>query len=474
MGTGDCFALKFFKDDQTTFKILIDSGSISGGKEHFTPFVENLKDYLDNQVDVLVITHEHNDHVLAFQRCKDLFTENFQVDEIWMGWPEKDGDPTVEAWKTDYGQKKLALKLASDRLEKMINSNSLKKEFDGHEGSAQLMGARKHFVRNLNEISNLHVAPNFSANDGEYKGLLGGMKVVKEDIADNNISYYRPGDILRNILGLEGVKIYILGPPELYRSIEVEDGGEGESYSRNLNLSDQDTFGLAVLSANGYLTAKDLPFDKDYLVADDAALRTAYDKESWRSIDYDWLYASGSLALRLEHFTNNLSLVMAIEFEESGKIMLFPGDAEYGSWASWHNIHWNDTSDCSDALTTEQLLNRTVFYKVAHHLSHNGTAKRLGLNMMTHPELTAMATLDYGRIGSSWTNTMPNNNIIEELLTKTKGRLIIMNEDQLEHRGKTMTEAILEAKNNMTSGERQHFDNAFVKNDLFFQFTVFA
>ncbi len=106
--------------------------------------------------------------------------------------------------------------------------------------------------------------------------------------------------------------------------------------------------------------------------------------------------------------TNNLSLALAIGFEDSGRVMLFPGDAEYGSWASWHKINWTEPSRTPGTHLTEDLLNRTVFYKVAHHLSHNGTAQRLGLEMMRAPDLAAMATLDYSVISNGWTTTMPN------------------------------------------------------------------
>jgi len=117
-------------------------------------------------------------------------------------------------------------------------------------------------------------------------------------------------------------------------------------------------------------------------------------------------------------------------------VMLFPGDAEYGSWNSWHAIPWAEKgrgkkADGSPKDLTEDLLNRTVFYKVAHHLSHNGTARRKGSELMIDKDLTAMATLDYAVISESWTGTMPNQGLLQDLLTKTKGRLLVMRTDDL-------------------------------------------
>ena len=53
-------------------------------------------------------------------------------------------------------------------------------------------------------------------------------------------------------------------------------------------------------------------------------------------------------------------------------------------------------------------------------LSHNGTAKSVGLDMMTSSDLVAMATLDYSVISSTWKSIMPNRMIVKQLLEKTK------------------------------------------------------
>src|SRR4029078_10714802 len=95
IGTGDCFAIKFFPGETETFTMMIDCGAWSGDRAVFETHVKDLKAYLDNKVDVLVVTHDHNDHVLGFERCADLFTQNFMVGKIWMSWAEKDGDALV-------------------------------------------------------------------------------------------------------------------------------------------------------------------------------------------------------------------------------------------------------------------------------------------------------------------------------------------------------------------------------------------
>ena len=135
MGTGDCFVVKFFSGEEVKFKMMIDGGAIYGTKTRLSPYVEDLKAYVDNHINALVITHEHQDHVLAFEKCKSLFTSNFTVDQIWMGWTENDSDPKVERWKEDYGEKKAALKLASDMLDEMLENEEAQAQFSGCEGN---------------------------------------------------------------------------------------------------------------------------------------------------------------------------------------------------------------------------------------------------------------------------------------------------------------------------------------------------
>ncbi|HEX8530431.1 MAG TPA: hypothetical protein VF646_10425, partial [Cytophagales bacterium] len=165
----------------------------------------------------------------------------------------------------------------------------------------------------------------------------------------------------------------------------------------------------------------------------------------------------------------------AIEFEGSGRVMLFPGDAEFGSWENWHKIKWSVPSRNKKKPLTEDLLNRTVFYKVAHHLSHNGTAKTLGVEMMEHKDLAAMATLDYGIISSGWTSTMPNRDLLRELITRTKGRLMVMQEDKVlydKRTGVLLADRIREERGKMSSKELEAFNAAYEERPLYLQYTV--
>lgn len=106
-------------------------------------------------------------------------------------------------------------------------------------------------------------------------------------------------------------------------------------------------------------------------------------EESWRTIDDDWLMQAEALALFLNTFTNNSSLVLAIELVESKKVLLFAADARTGNWLSRDKVPWADKN-----VSTNDLLARTVFYKVGHHASRNATLVA-GSEKMKHPDLVA-------------------------------------------------------------------------------------
>lgn len=476
MGTGDCFVIKFFADTEEKFKMMIDCGVWKRSADYVRPFIEDLKEYVDNRIDLLVITHEHSDHVSVFESCKDLFLNDFTVDKIWMGWSEDDSLSKIKKWKTQHGEKKVALAIAAERIDKAVNNPKFQEEMEKEQMGYRIMSAKKNFAEALKGFADLHVM----AAEGTYKGFLAGMKIIKKEIAEDNIDYLYPGDIIDGIEGAEGIKFYVLGPPEKWETIEMEGGGEDESYTNNKILKGTDAFSASILSSKASLDIESiLPFDQIY-ETDKSEIIDKYknDKESWRNIDDDWLYSAGSLALRVNSLTNNLSLALAIEFEDSGRVMLFPGDAEYGSWSSWHEINWKGVKPKDENLHfTQDLLKRTVFYKVAHHMSHNGTAQRLGLNMMEHKDLAAMATLNYDSIAPNWKFTMPNREMLQELLEKTKGRVMIMKDSDLyyDFKGKEpLPEKIKDAQKKMNIKEKKEFTESFKReeNNLYVEYTV--
>lgn len=476
-GTGDCFALKFYQGDQVNFNMMIDGGTWSGTQKYLSKYVKDLKDFLGNKIDVLVVTHEHKDHVHLFDVCKNMFVnDSFEVGQIWMGWTENDKSKKVKEWKKDFGKKKLALANASKHIGELVKTDEFASQYKDNLYGDEMLAMRKKYSGVLDEFAELH----FSLKDGQYLGGLAGMEVVKKDIKTNRYEYLKQGDIKTFAEKLPGVKFYVLGPPKDIGAVKKEKGkkGSGEAYDHNEDLAKSDAFSMAMNTINDTSAIiDDKPFKSIYEEHGDHPLFLTYKNPGmeWRKIDHDWLLSSGLLALRIERGLNNLSLALAIEIGETGKVLLFPGDAEIGSWASWHTIDWPIEREEDQKHFTEELLNRTIFYKVAHHLSHNGTAKSLGADMMNHPDLMVMATLDYNIISSSWEGTMPNTGLLKDLVRKSKGRFIVMNDKDLFYdsaKQVPLGKRILEEQNRMSSEERKAFSENYVNSKLYHELTV--
>jgi hypothetical protein len=151
-------------------------------------------------------------------------------------------------------------------------------------------------------------------------------------------------------------------------------------------------------------------------------------ENDWRKIDTDWLNAAADLALQLDNDTNNTSLALAIELIDSGKVLLFPGDAQVGNWLSWQNLSWTvkTSQEVDQSVRTRDLLTRTILYKVGHHASHNATLKRYGLELMQSPELVAAIPVDeeFARNKKPKPWDMPAGTLYRRLQEKTKGRVL--------------------------------------------------
>ena len=100
----------------------------------------------------------------------------------------------------------------------------------------------------------------------------------------------------------------------------------------------------------------------------------------------DGAAARKPLALALDSQTNNLSLAMAIEIEPGGRVLLFPGDAQISQWLAWSQLQWPSAGAASVAVTTAELLSRTILYKVGHHGAGRAPRASGGLDLMTSPD----------------------------------------------------------------------------------------
>ena len=75
-GLGDCFLLAFHREGDTPWFMLIDCGVIIGTRKSaaaMNAVGSNIYDTTGGHIDLLVITHEHWDHISGFIEAKTVF-----------------------------------------------------------------------------------------------------------------------------------------------------------------------------------------------------------------------------------------------------------------------------------------------------------------------------------------------------------------------------------------------------------------
>jgi hypothetical protein len=423
-GLGDCYLLAFRTQESRARYMLIDCGVFLGtkdGSKRLQAVARDITAATGGHLHVLVVTHEHWDHLAGFQYARQIFDE-LDIDEAWLAWTECPGHPLAERLRK---RREITLRALDSALHQLRALNSP-------------LAAR------LEGILSFH---DFLAADTKLRGSSGQMQYVQQKARSNR--YLSPNEQPINWKDVPGLRFFVLGPPEDEKLLSRSDpsGLEGEVYERPDALNTPAAFYASVLASDdpGNLTSaeqdmfnRSLPFDRTHGIRIKEAsahvefgkfFQTSYGFSTstelpqgaeWRRIDMDWWGQVENLALHLDNDTNNTSLVLAIELP-GGKVLLFPGDAQVGNWHSWHNLSWPDEE--KESITAVDLLQRTVLYKVGHHGSHNATLRAKGLELMTRPDLVAMIPV-YKDAAEQRNWAMPFPSLLDRLKEKTRGRIL--------------------------------------------------
>jgi len=435
-GLGDCFLLTFTEDGKPEFNMMIDCGVLQKTKNDkaiMTKVVEHIEAALPEKtvnkekkrwLDVVVLTHEHADHISGFTKAKEVF-ERIHFGEVWAAWLDDETHPKYKLVRDRFHKQLKGLKSA---VAKMDSNKS-----DGVKTAVELV------LHDFFEDALLGTTSTTAGRSPSWDFAIG------KSVGDPK--FFTPGKMFP-LPGFDDIRIYILGPSEDYETFTQVNPPQDDTYrTKGSGFALTDSFFAAVSDDDSLTSEAFQPFEKRLRVNPATAESNGFFKtyygfepgaEDWRRIDDDWLSVAGSLALKLDSYTNNTCLVFAIEFVSSQKVLLFPGDAQFSNWLSWQKLSWEvpDDNGGKQKLTTKDLLERTVLYKVGHHGSHNATLKKHGLEMMTSPELIAIIPVsrDMARNQTSSTNPhgweMPERNLFERLLEKTRGRVLLADESQ--------------------------------------------
>lgn len=408
LALGDCFLLSF-GEKRFDFHLLIDCGTLKGSPrtDALPAVIADIHETTGGKLNAVAVTHEHWDHLSAFAQHPDLF-DKIEFGTVWMPWTEDphDPDPVAQQLRDRFepGLRAMGLAAASDQ-----SVQSLLGFYGFDDGGA--LGA---------------ASGKLSVNTRKARDYVLNRKPADQP-------FLSPGEVFEPVPGL---RVYVLGPPRSRKQLARDQPRAGETFEPAMRSGVNAALGAALLQrfqATGENDPETIdnyyPFDRRYRAqsADEQAgpefktlLKRYREEEPYRQIDDDWLSGAAELALQMDSDTNNSSLVLAFELVATGKVLLFPGDAQVGNWESWHEV------DFKGKVTAEDLLRRTVLYKVGHHGSHNATRKPGGLESMTSRELVAMIPTDaefaLGRRPHPW--HMPAGGLNTALEQKTQGRVL--------------------------------------------------
>lgn len=406
-GLGDCFLVTLPRDDgkeNDAFRIMIDCGVILGTENaegRMARVVDDIADVTGGRVDLLVVTHEHWDHVSGFLQAEAAL-RRIHFDAVWMGWTESPTDPQAQRLGAQRTRALEGLRLA--------------------EGRMRLAGA----TEAANEVSGL---VDFFGAAGRGRSSRDALQAARALAPPaQGVRYAEPGEPPTPLPGT-GAWLYVLGPPRNEQLLFRSDPSQRTPETYNFGFAgfslDEATTCLDIPAPQGPFSprmsiplpvARAMPEFRRYW-ADGAA--GAGEGESWRRIDSAWLDGAPDLALKLDHDTNNTSLVIAVELAD-GDVMLFAADAQVGNWLSWQTLEW---SVAGRTVTGPELLARTVFYKVGHHGSHNATLRQKGLEAMERLQFAAIP-VDEKTAGKRGWHRMPLPGLVAELQAKTGGRVL--------------------------------------------------
>ena len=372
VGFGDCFLLTFKYPEGPDKSVqerhvLIDFGSTGmpdglSQSEQMMKVAKDIKDRCKEDLQIVVATHRHKDHVSGFATKKDgsgtgEIIASLKPNIVIQPWTEnpalEDAELNEETAKPAAGQ---ALPFTNAHyFAALSDMNSLANTIETEVKHLSSSKFRQHLAPEL------EAQIEFLSNDNS----LPNRSAVANLASMGQNHYVKFGDKLDVSEILPGVTIHVLGPPDLTQHAEI----------RKQKSKDEDEFWMLQGAARDYwkLQAASGELIDDFTSGNSRLFPDADIFQDFLPSHYRW-FVRQLRSLRgeqllglvrvLDRAMNNTSVILLFEF--GGKKVLFPGDAQIENW----EFALNDKN-------TAELLKDVCLYKVGHHGSRNATPKTL-------------------------------------------------------------------------------------------------
>jgi metallo-beta-lactamase superfamily protein len=348
VGFGDCFLLSFIYSEADKRHVLIDFGTTGlPGKrkpsEHMPKIARAIAEVVgeNRRLTAVVATHRHEDHISGFATNgknggSGKLIKALRPHIVLQPWtedprarPDARSATTISGDKKGFVARLMNMNALADRVRKLAASNP----------------------------------PWMSAVVRRELQFLGEDNLKNKSAVDNLIAMGKAGDEKPRFLrygdktGLEallpGVKVRVLGPPDLTQTNAI----------RRQRSKDNDQFWHFVRGVVPQATAVQ--------AASNGKRRSkAVPKEArWFRDRLQSVTGQGLLEIvrQLDDQMNNTSLILL--FEVFGRKLLFPGDAQFENWSY-------AMTEAPDKDRVAELVAEVDFYKVGHHGSLNATPRQ--------------------------------------------------------------------------------------------------
>lgn len=345
VGFGDCFLLSFDYSPKPARHVLIDCGSMASPKGTPAGLIKRVATSIANTVGndpfAVVATHRHADHVSGFDPGANGkgagaiiagLKPRFVV-QPWTEAPDLTTDATAPAARRGMALRRKTLNDLNVVAEQIVQQYvpRLRRTHASRAIAGQLDFIGQDNIKNPRAVENLMtMAPN---------------------------DYVHAGRTTRLTRFLPGVRVHVLGPPNIQQYDEV----------RKQRARDTDEFwhlqarSLAMGAKNHRVKADSLFQDYPSVEGRHSPISARWLVNAMKSENAEQLL---QLVRILDNAMNNTSLILL--FECGDQKLLFPGDAQIENWEYALNKP-----------SLKKHLEQISVYKVGHHGSLNATPKSL-------------------------------------------------------------------------------------------------